>query len=126
MRSLKVDGVILDSRPVHAATSIDESTKEDKNKKPRLPVQLDTTAQAPMLRYIGHPVLEENQKFLEPWVAQTARWLEAGMKPYIYLHTPSNIQVPVLARQFHALLQKRVEGLADLPVFPCEQNGELK
>ena len=125
LKSLNVDRVIFDSRPVHSAPAIDELTKEAQRKKPRLPVQLDTTAQAPMLRYIGHPVLEENQKFLEPWVAQTARWLEAGMKPYIYLHTPSNIQVPVLARQFHGMLQKRVDGLADLPAFPCEQNGEL-
>lgn len=119
LQGLNVDRVIFDSRPVHSAPALDEATKEAQRKKPRLPVQLDTTAQAPMLRYIGHPVLEENPRFLEPWVAQTARWLEAGLKPYIYLHTPSNVQVPVLARQFHALLQKRVTGLVDLPVFPC-------
>lgn len=122
LQSLNVDRVIFDSRPVHSAPVLDEATKEAQRKKPRLPVQLDTTAQAPMLRYIGHPVLEENQKFLEPWVAQTARWLEAGMKPYIYLHTPSNIQVPALAQQFHSLLQRRVEGLPDLPRFPVESN----
>lgn len=121
LQSLNVDRVIFDSRPVHSAPVLDEATKEAQRKKPRLPVQLDTTAHAPMLRYIGHPVLEENQKFLEPWVAQTVRWLEAGMKPYIYLHTPSNLQVPVLARQFHGMLQKRVAGLVDLPVFPCER-----
>lgn len=120
LQGLNVDRVIFDSRPVHSAPATDEATQEAQRKKPRLPVQLDATAQAPMLRYIGHPVLEENLKFLEPWVAQTARWLEAGMTPYIYLHTPSNVQVPMLARQFHSLLQKRVEGLVDLPVFPCE------
>lgn len=120
LQRLNVDRVIFDSRPVHAAPAMDEATQEAQRKKPRLPVQLDTTAQAPMLRYIGHPVLEENQKFLEPWAAQTARWLAAGMKPYIYLHTPSNVQVPLLARQFHTMLQQRVEGLVDLPAFPAE------
>lgn len=125
LQSLNVDRIIFDSRPVHSAPVLDEATKEAQRKKPRLPVQLDTTAQAPMLRYIGHPMLEENKKFLEPWVAQTARWLEAGMKPYIYLHTPSNVQVPLLAQQFHALLQQRVAGLPDLPAFPYEQNAGL-
>lgn len=120
LQGLNVDRVVFDSRPVHSAPATDEATQEAQRKKPRLPVQLDATAQAPMLRYIGHPILEENQKFLEPWVAQTARWLEAGMKPYIYLHTPNNVQVPMLARQFHAMLQKRVEGLVDLPAFPTE------
>lgn len=125
LQGLNVDRVIFDSRPVHSAPATDESTKEAQRKKPRLPVQLDVTAQAPMLRYIGHPVLEENQKFLEPWAAQTARWLAAGLKPYIYLHTPNNVQVPLLARQFHALLQKRVEGLVDLPMFPCFEGFKL-
>jgi uncharacterized protein YecE (DUF72 family) len=125
LQSHQVDRVIFDSRPVHSAPVLDEATKEAQRKKPRLPVQLDVTAQAPMLRYIGHPVLEENQKFLEPWAAQTARWLEAGLKPYIYLHTPSNVQVPVLARQFHAMLQARLPNLPDLPTFPVEQQGEL-
>lgn len=126
LRNLQVDRVIFDSRPVHSAPALDEATQEAQRKKPRLPVQLDTTAQAPMLRYIGHPVLEENQKFLEPWVAQTARWLEAGMKPYIYLHTPSNLQVPLLAQQFHTMLQQRIAGLPNLPAFPCLDSANLK
>lgn len=113
-----VDRVIFDSRPVHAAAPLDQSTQDAQRKKPRLPVQLDVTHQQPMLRYIGHPVLEENQKWLEPWAAQTVRWLQAGLKPYIYLHTPSNILVPQLALKFHAWVKQRMPEVADLPKFP--------
>lgn len=116
---LQADRVIFESRPVHAAPALDEATREAHRRKPRLPVQLDTTAHSPMLRYIGHPVLVDNRRWLEPWAAQTARWLAAGLKPRIFLHTPSNVSVPELAQQFHALLQARMPGLPDLPPFPC-------
>jgi len=120
LASLGVDRVIFESRPVHAAPALDEATREAHERKPRLPVQLDTSSDAPMLRYIGHPQWEENARWLMPWVAQTARWLDEGKQPRIYLHTPSNDLVPALSKWFHQALQQRVAGLPDLPVFPCE------
>lgn len=120
LNSYQVDRVIFESRPVHAAPVIDEATKEAHERKPRLPVQLDTTAQAPILRYIGHPIEPDNYDYLMPWVAQTSRWLEQGLIPRIFIHTPDNKAVPTLARWFHKQLQQRVSGLSDLPDFPCE------
>lgn len=113
-----VDRVIFDSRPVHSAAPVDQATQDARRKKPRLPVQLDVTGQQPMLRYIGHPMLEENQRWLEPWAAQTVRWLQAGLKPYIYLHTPSNVMVPELALTFHGWVKQRMPEFPDLPSFP--------
>lgn len=120
LNALDVDRIIFESRPVHAAAALDEATREAHERKPRLPVQLDHTAQAPMLRYIGHPELEANRQWLEPWAAQTVRWIEAGLKPRIFLHTPANLQVPQLSRMFHSFIQQRIPTLADLPAFPCE------
>ncbi|PID49259.1 MAG: hypothetical protein CR991_07705 [Proteobacteria bacterium] len=120
-----VDRVIFESRPVHSAPALDEATREAQERKPRLPVQLDVTAQSPILRYIGHPVLEENQSRLEPWAAQTARWLQAGLTPRIFLHTPNNLQVPKLALQFHHMLQQRLPELPDLPAFPSDQADQV-
>ena len=117
---LEVDRVIFESRPVHAAPALDEATEEAHERKPRLPVQLDSTAQSPMLRYIGHPDIEANRKWLKPWAAQTVRWIEAGLTPRIFLHTPANLQVPQLSRMFHAYIQQRLPDIADLPAFPCE------
>ncbi|WGZ89848.1 MAG: DUF72 domain-containing protein [Candidatus Thiocaldithrix dubininis] len=118
LQSLNVDRVILDSRPVHAAPIVDEPTREAKIRKPRLPVQLDVTANQPVLRYIGHPIVADNQAWLERWVAQTARWIAEGKTPRIYLHTPSNDLAPDLALLFHKQLQMRVPNLADLAPFP--------
>ncbi|MGB1009497.1 MAG: DUF72 domain-containing protein [Thiolinea sp.] len=123
--SLGVDRVIFESRPVHAAPALDDATREAHERKPRLPVQLDSTAQSPMLRYIGHPDTEANRKWLEPWAAQTARWIEAGLTPRIFLHTPSNLQVPQLSQMFHQYIRQRLPQITALPVFPCEQNSGL-
>ncbi|WP_245536579.1 DUF72 domain-containing protein [Thiothrix nivea] len=115
LERLGVDRVIFESRPVHAAPPLDVATRETQARKPRLPVQLDATAEQPVLRYIGHPVLAKNHAWLDRWVAQAARWLEEGKRPRIFLHTPDNYLAPQLARMFHAQLQQRVHGLADLP-----------
>jgi uncharacterized protein YecE (DUF72 family) len=125
LESLGVDRVIFESRPVHAAPPLDEATREAQQRKPRLPVQLDATADQPVLRYIGHPVLEANHPWLDRWVAQTARWLEEGRHPRIFLHTPNNDLAPELARLFHQQLQVKLPGLPDLPVFAGERLGVL-
>lgn len=117
LRAAQVDRVIFDSRPVHAAPPVDKATREAQARKPRLPVQLDVTAQQPVLRYIGHPVLAENSAWLDRWVAQTARWLMAGFKPRIFIHTPSNDLAPWLAHQFHKQLRVKVPDLPPLPLI---------
>ena len=104
----QVDRVIFDSRAVHAAPKLDQATEEAQLKKPRLPVQLDTAANQPMLRHIGHPLQTDNEQWLLPWVAQTARWIQAGKRPFIYLHTPSNTGVPALADWFQTQVQERL------------------
>ncbi|WGZ95778.1 MAG: DUF72 domain-containing protein [Candidatus Thiothrix putei] len=120
LESLGVDRVIFESRPLHAAPALDVATREAQSRKPRLPVQLDTTAQQPVLRYIGHPVLEANHAWLDRWGAQTARWIGEGKCPRIFLHTPDNTLAPALAQMFHYQLQQRLSGLADLALGLAE------
>jgi uncharacterized protein YecE (DUF72 family) len=117
LQDLAMDRIIFDSRPVHSLVTEDALIRETQRRKPRLPVQLDTIAQHPTVRYIGHPDIEANQPWLERWVAQTARWIEQGLTPRIFLHTPSNDVAPELALHFHQQLQARVAGLPDLPLF---------
>ncbi|HRJ51609.1 MAG TPA: DUF72 domain-containing protein [Candidatus Thiothrix moscowensis] len=120
LEKLGVDRVIFESRPLHAALPMDEATREAQTRKPRLPVQLDATAERPVLRYIGHPVLADNHAWLDRWVAQTARWIREGKRPRIFLHTPDNQLAPELALMFHQQLQEKLPGLADLPAFATE------
>lgn len=120
LEKLGVNRVIFETRPLHAAPPLDAATREAQSRKPRLPVQLDATAGQPVLRYIGHPVLDANHAWLDRWVAQTARWLEEGKRPRIFLHTPDNNLAPELARLFHRQLQQRIPDLPDLPAFMSE------
>ncbi|MBU0656595.1 MAG: DUF72 domain-containing protein [Gammaproteobacteria bacterium] len=116
LEKLGVDRIIFESRPVHAAPPNDDATREAQARKPRLPVQLDATAERPVLRYIGHPVLAANHEWLDRWVAQTARWLQEGKRPRIFLHTPNNDLAPQLAQMFHQQLQELLPDLPDLPL----------
>jgi uncharacterized protein YecE (DUF72 family) len=117
LATLGVDRVIFDSRPLHSAAPVTEATRDAQRRKPRLPVQLDTPGNQPVIRYIGHPVLAENHAWLERWVAQTARWLMEGKCPRVFLHTPDNTFAPALARLFHQQLQQRIPTLPDLPAW---------
>lgn len=121
LQAYGVDRIIFESRPVHSAPALDQATKEAHERKPRLPVQLDQTARAPVLRYIGHPIEQENYQWLKPWVAQTARWIESGSVPRVFIHTPDNNVVPCLALWFHEQLKHRLSYLVDLSEFPCQK-----
>lgn len=125
LHDLGVDRVIFESRPVHAAVARDAATQEAQQRKPRLPVQLDTTGQQPVLRYIGHPELADNAQWLDRWVAQTARWIEQGLRPRVFIHTPNNDLAPKLAQHFHQQLQLRIANLPDLPSFGLVQHSLL-
>jgi uncharacterized protein YecE (DUF72 family) len=49
--------------------------------------------------------------------------------PYVFLHTPDNLEAPQLARRFHSQLRVRLPGLPPLPELdrtpPVQQLGLL-
>ncbi len=84
-------------------------------KKPRLPIRPTAFSQAPQLRFIGHPELVANDRFMAPWLDKVAGWIEEGRTPHVFLHTFDNRLAPQLARRFHNQLRQR---LPDLPALP--------
>ena len=50
-----------------------------------------------------------------PWVDRVVRWLTEGRSPTVFVHTPDNVDAPVLARRFHEEVRARIPGLAALP-----------
>lgn len=48
-------------------------------------------------------------------IDKVAAWIEQGLTPYVFLHTPDNRLAPQLARRFHAQLMARLPGLSALP-----------
>ncbi|BCQ59685.1 hypothetical protein PBOI14_14350 [Pseudomonas sp. Boi14] len=76
------------------------------------------------MRFIGHPELEANDPFLEPWIDKVAGWIEEGRTPYVFLHTSDNRLAAELARRFHARLMQRLPGLPALPELYREPAAE--
>ncbi len=110
-----IDRVMLDSRALFSAEPLDADTKAAQGKKPRLPVHAISLGARPFIRYIGHPDLEANRPFLEPWLDKLVLWMESGQQPYVFIHTPNNRQAPQLARLFHQMLQTRCPEVGLLP-----------
>lgn len=124
-----VERICLDSRPLFSCVSSDPAVLHAQSKKPKVPVRPAGMTQFPQVRFIGHPLLEANDPFLAQWVGKVAAWIEEGRTPYVFLHTPDNIEAPLLARRFHQQLMARLPGLAPLPELdrapPVEQLGLL-
>jgi uncharacterized protein YecE (DUF72 family) len=95
-----VDRVVLDSRALFAAPPRTSAEREAWERKPRLPVRAVAIADRPVVRFIGQSDPDATREHWRPWVATVARWIGDGRRPLVFLHTPDNLDSPVLARRF--------------------------
>lgn len=112
---------IIDSRPIFSAEPNSESIIDAQKKKPKVPVHAISTAQRPMIRFIGHPEVNENMPFFEPWVSKLADWIEQGKQPYFMVHTSDNLVAPDLALLLYNRLKNHT-NLPDLATFPANND----
>ncbi|MBD7976493.1 DUF72 domain-containing protein [Serpens gallinarum] len=119
-----VERICLDARALFSHCSEDPAVLHAQAKKPRVPVRPAAFGNQPQVRFIGGPDLAANQRFLAPWVDKVAGWIEEGLAPHVFLHTPDNLLAPTLARQFHAALSVRLPGLPALAQSPQEAAEE--
>lgn len=117
LRDRAVERICLDARALFSCNSTTPAVLHAQGKKPRLPVRPTAFSRAPQLRFIGHPELPANDRFLAPWLDKLASWIEQGLTPHVYLHTPDNHRAPELAYRFHSLLGERLPGLPALPAW---------
>ena len=115
-----VERICLDSRALFACTSRDAAVLHAQSKKPRLPLRPTAFSVHPQVRFIGGPDLDANQPFLEPWLDKVAAWIEQGLTPHVFLHTPDNHLAAAQALRFHAGLSERLPGLPALAVAEPE------
>lgn len=118
-----VERICLDARALFSCQAQEPAVLHAQSRKPRLPVRPAAFTQSPQVRFIGHPQLEANDVFLQPWVEKIAQWIGEGRCPHIYLHTPDNLLAPALALRFHAALRMRLPELPALsfPSIPVRQ-----
>lgn len=115
-----IDRIIMDSRPVFAAEPVNEVIIDAQMKKPKVPVHAIATATHPMMRFIGHPDLDANLAFFQPWLKKLPQWVAQGKQPYVMIHTPDNNLAPELALSLYQQLQQQL-SLPDLATFPASQ-----
>ncbi|MBL0673912.1 DUF72 domain-containing protein [Aeromonas dhakensis] len=99
-----INRIMLDSRPLFSVPATSAAMIDAQGKKPRLPVHLLATADAPVVRLIGLPHPEDNHPFLPGWLPHWRQWLAEGKDLYLFIHTADNAQAPELARQVARLL----------------------
>lgn len=108
LRERNIARVCLDSRALFAAPPDSAATRDAQRKKPQVPVHLLPVDAPAVIRYVGHPDLEANRKFLAPWVERVGTWIEEGRRPYVFMHMPDKGDALSLAALWSTLLSERV------------------
>lgn len=103
-----INRIMLDSRPLFSVPATTAAMMDAQGKKPRLPVHLLATADAPVVRLIGLPEPAANHPFLPPWLPRWQQWLAEGKDLYLFIHSADNVLAPELARQVSHLLGQQM------------------
>lgn len=118
LRELKIDRVLFDSRPLFSKPPSDEAEESSQEKKPRSPHRTTVTSSQPMLRLVGRNSVDDTLPWIEEWAVVIADWINAGLTPYVFAHSPDEIFAPEFAARLHSELQRRLPSLPDLPEWP--------
>jgi len=120
LETYKVERVNFDSRALFSCESKDELVIEAQRKKPRLPYHCQALSKTPLLRFVGHPDIAQNDVFFEPWVATIAQWLAEGRRPFVFFHMANKKWSPQLAYHLYERLRAAVE-LPTLAASPVDR-----
>ena len=127
LRNQNVDRVIFDSRPLYSAPPTDEFEAKSQQRKPKVPIRTEVTGQRPMLRFIGRNDVSLTQEWIEEWVPVVAQWMNEGLIPFVFTHTPDDQFAPQFAKRFHNALAEVVDGVDPIVEWPFQtpQQKEL-
>ncbi|MEC9484054.1 MAG: DUF72 domain-containing protein, partial [Halomonas sp.] len=120
-----VDRVMLDVRPLFATPAGDDTRLYTaQQEKPKRPLHVLSTADNPIVRFIGHFDTALNERYFAAWIERLGLWIKQGKTPFLFVHTPDNRQAPELARRLYGQLA-RAHGLPALPAFPGGRQASL-
>ena len=107
--------VVIDTRPIRSLRgdrilegTVYQRMLEARLRKPDLPVPLEQVGPFTFLRYIGHPLIEDNQSYLAEWASHIAGWLAGGSDCFVFCHSPDESIDPWLCRELHSLVSAQV------------------
>jgi len=129
LKAYHVNRVIFDTRSLFACEQkdavLDVPTREALAAKPRVPTHVINTGSHPFVRVIVPMDIELGRWVLMQWVEKVVFWLNQGLLPYLFFHTPDNVRAPHLAIEFTKLLNARLPDIEPLPEWPGGTQGDL-
>ena len=117
-----INRTLLDSRPVHHATSTTAAVLEAKRKKPQLPVHAIATASRPMVRFVGGDDLAANLRWFSQWTPKLVDWQQQGHAPYLFIHSPDCSDAPQQAKALWQALGHQIPTLPPAPEWPQQES----
>jgi uncharacterized protein YecE (DUF72 family) len=126
LSGLGIGRVIIDTRPIRDLRqdkilqgSVYLRLLQARERKPNLPALAVRTADFTLLRYIGHPNMEQNIPILDEWAGHLTEWLRQGAEAYVFCHCPDERLDPWLCRELHA----RIAAQIPIPPLPWDEAG---
>ncbi|GAB5410478.1 MAG: DUF72 domain-containing protein [Balneolaceae bacterium] len=124
LSSYGIERTIFDTRKLHSTKSSIHSILEAKRKKPKVPVRFKALSSRPMVRFVGVNDILNNEAYLKEWAIVVADWINEGLHPYVFIHSPDKISQPKLCTHFHKLLGELID-IAPLPEWPVNRESQL-
>lgn len=116
--------VVIDTRPIRSLSgdkilegSAYQRMLEARERKPDLPIPTQREVGFTFLRFIGHPLRDQNAEFIAEWADHLAGALEQGKEAYVFCHCPDERLDPWLCRDFH----QRVNERFSIPPLPWDE-----
>ncbi|HET9172037.1 MAG TPA: DUF72 domain-containing protein, partial [Actinospica sp.] len=101
LNEFRAEWVDFDTTTLFASPPTSDLERESWSKKPRLPRRAHVLTEHPVVRYIGRDDETRTVEGWGPWLEVVAGWLREGRSPTFFIHTPDNVDAPILARRFH-------------------------
>ncbi|MCS7088524.1 MAG: DUF72 domain-containing protein [Thermoflexales bacterium] len=104
LRRYNVARCVFDTAPLFSAPASMPLVRGAQRKKPRVPTRRTRTADFAFVRYVGHPDLAMNNRWLRPWAEHVSAWLARGDDVFFFCHHPDDAEAPKLVERTRALL----------------------
>ncbi len=116
LRGAGMARVVIDTRPIRSLDgdallkgSVYQQLLRAREAKPDVPVFMERTTDFLFIRFIGHPDLEQDRSYMEEWADYIASEISQGADAYVMCHSPENLAAPLIARELHAMVARRVK-----------------
>lgn len=124
LTSYGANRMVFDTRRLHASKSQELSILESQKKKPKVPVRFQAVGTRPIVRFVGTNDILNSEVNLKEWAIVVADWINDGLHPYVFIHTPDTFSQPKLCAHFHKLLGALID-IPELPEWPINKEAQL-